>query len=318
MLKAFKKSRKKPIKQFFYLRAVLKLVIPLSLYKRSSFKYYRSLTFGEKKRLLQRVNYYNKLKRFLLSAETPKIKDQKFDSFTYYLDLAEYLRLFPVENRINVLFGDVTEVPERPTIVKSRPIGSDNQNSVVMKLDKLRHYNFIQDDLRFEEKKNQAVWRGTIHQQHRLEFAKKFYQNPLCDVGGFSKRDRNQPWEKGFLSIPEQLEYKYIFCIEGIDVATNLKWGMSSNSLCIMPKPKYETWFMEGTLIPGVHYVEINADYSDVDEKIHYYNERPEEALAIIENAHKYVEQFKHRYNEDIVSYLVLRKYFKNSGQSWT
>jgi hypothetical protein len=315
MLKALKKQRKKPLKQIFYLKAVARLVIPRLFYKRGSWKYYRSLGFGEKKRLLKRVNYYNKLGRFKLGEETPRIRDQKFDSFTYYLDLAEYLRLFSVENRINVLFGDVTHVPERPTIVKSRPIGTDNHNSVVMKLDKLRHYNFITDELSFEDKKPQAVWRGTIHQPHRLAFAKRFYQNPLCDVGGFSPRDRNQPWEKGFLSIPDQLEYKYIFCIEGIDVATNLKWGMSSNSLCIMPKPKYETWFMEGTLIPGIHYVEIRDDYSDVDEKIHYYNEHPEAALAIIDNAHKYVAQFQQHYNEDVLSYLVLRKYFKNSGQ---
>lgn len=316
MFKALHKQRKKPIKQLFYLNALIRLAIPRFLYKRDSWKRYHTLGFSDKKQLLKRVNYYNKLGRFRFGEETPRIKDQKFDSFTYYLDLAEYLRLFPVENRINVLFGDVTHVPERPTIVKSRPIGPHNQNSVVMKLDKLRHYNFIQDDLQFEQKKDQAVWRGTIHQPHRLEFAKKLYQNPLCDVGGFSPRDRNQPWEKDFLSIPQQLQYKYIFCIEGIDVATNLKWGMSSNSLCIMPKPKYETWFMEGTLIPGIHYVEIRDDYSDVDEKISYYNEHPEQALVIINNAHDYVEQFKQQHNEDILSYLVLRKYFKCSGQA--
>ena len=28
-------------------------------------------------------------------------------------------------------------------------------------------------------------------------------------------------------------------------------------SIVIMPKPKYETWFMEGTLIPDYHYIFI-------------------------------------------------------------
>jgi len=314
MLKAIKKYRKKPIKQLFYLRTLVKLATPLILYKRKSRKYYRSLSFGDKKQLLKRVNYYCKLKRFSVD-DAQRIKDQKFDSFTYYLDLAEYLRIFPRENRIHVLFGDVTHVPDKPTIVKSRPIGSDNQNSVVLKLDKLRHFNFIKDDLCFKEKIPKAVWRGTIHQQHRLEFVQQLYQHPTCDVGGYTRGLRDEPWEKGFLNIPEQLEFRYIFCIEGIDVATNLKWAMSSNSLCIMPKPKYETWFMEGTLVPGVHYVEIKDDYSDVDEKINYYNEHPEQALKIINNAHAYVEQFKNTYAEDILSYLVLRKYFRNSGQ---
>ena len=50
-------------------------------------------------------------------------------------------------------------------------------------------------------------------------------------------------------------------------MSSNLKWIMSSNSIAVMPRPEFETWFMEGRLIPGVHYIEINRDYSDLDEK---------------------------------------------------
>ena len=46
------------------------------------------------------------------------------------------------------------------------------------------------------------------------------------------------------MPIYKQLNYKFIFCIEGADTATNIKWVMSSNSLCYA-KAKYETWFME-------------------------------------------------------------------------
>ena len=53
-------------------------------------------------------------------------------------------------------------------------------------------------------------------------------------------------------------------CVEGVDVATNLKWVMSSNSIAVMPKPKIESWFMENMLIPEKHYIEIKEDYSDV------------------------------------------------------
>ena len=41
---------------------------------------------------------------------------------------------------------------------------------------------------------------------------------------------------------------------------------MSSNSVAVMPKPKYESWFMEGKLIPDYHYVLIKDDYSDFEE----------------------------------------------------
>lgn len=314
MFKFLKKYRKKPIKQVFYFRQLIKLSTPIFLYKRKSFKYFQSLSLSEKKQLIKRVNYNCKLKRF--SADTaPRIKDQGYDSFTYYLDLAEYLRFFPRTNRINVLFGDITEVPENPTVVKSRPIGEHNQNSVVLNLDKFRHFNFIKDKLPFESKRPELVWRGAVYQAHRREFVSKYYQHPLCNVGGVTRYDRNQAWEKEHMNIPEQLDYKYIFSIEGNDVATNLKWILSSNSLCFMPESKYETWFMEGSLLPDFHYVKISSDYSDVADKINYYNDHPEEAKEIIQNAHDYVEQFRQIESEDIVSYLVLRKYFKKSGQ---
>ena len=47
---------------------------------------------------------------------------------------------------------------------------------------------------------------------------------------------------------------------------------MSSNSVAVMPRPKYESWFMEGRLQPGVHYIEIKDDYSDLEDKIQYYS----------------------------------------------
>ncbi|MDF5490817.1 glycosyl transferase family 90, partial [Vibrio parahaemolyticus] len=124
-----------------------------------------------------------------------------------------------------------------------------------------------------------------------------------------------QPWEKGFMSIEEQLQYKFLLCIEGNDVATNLKWAMSSNSLVIMSKPKYETWFMEGKLEAGIHYVEVQDDYSDLPEKMDYYLANEQEALAIIENAHQWVEQFKDKRKERLISLMVADKYFTLSHQ---
>ena len=38
-------------------------------------------------------------------------------------------------------------------------------------------------------------------------------------------------------------------------------WAMSSNSVCVMPKPKYESWFMEGKLKDGVHYIKVKDDF---------------------------------------------------------
>jgi RNase adaptor protein for sRNA GlmZ degradation len=99
--------------------------------------------------------------------------------------------------------------------------------------------------------------------------------------------------------------------IEGNDVASNLKWVMSSNSVAVMPRPTYETWFMEGRLIPNYHYIEVKPDFSDVEERLNYYIQHPEEAEEIIRNAHSYVDQFRDEERERLISLHVLDKYFK-------
>ncbi len=117
------------------------------------------------------------------------------------------------------------------------------------------------------------------------------------------------------MSIEEQLTYKFLLAIEGNDVATNLKWAMSSNSLVLMSKPTCETWFMEGRLEAGIHYVEVADDYSDLIEKMEYYIAYPEKAESIIKNAHAWVDQFRDQKRERLISLLVAKKYFEKSGQ---
>jgi hypothetical protein len=118
------------------------------------------------------------------------------------------------------------------------------------------------------------------------------------------------------MTIDEQLQYKFILSIEGADVATNTKWIMSSNSLCFMTKPKFETWFMEGELIPNYHYVLIKEDYSDLEEKINYYIDNTSEAESIIHNANRYVDRFRDGKCEDWLHLKILEQYFDFSGQS--
>ena len=111
------------------------------------------------------------------------------------------------------------------------------------------------------------------------------------------------------MSIRDQLKFKFILSIEGNDVATNLKWIMSSGSLCFMPKPKFETWYMEGTLEAGKHYVLVADDYSDLEEKVRYYSEHADEARAIVANANAYVTQFLDAEREALIGRKVVEKY---------
>jgi Glycosyl transferase family 90 len=229
----------------------------------------------------------------------------------YYYDLKEHARYFPRDFRIAHIFADVTHVPDQPSIVKSRPILGNIENSVLMKLNKLRHYQFVHDKTRFEEKKSIAVWRGSAHSQKRIALVRGYHDHPLCDVKTANRKDRGG----AFMSPASQMSFRYILSVEGNDVATNTKWIMASQSLCIMPQPVYETWYMEGALKQGVHYVEVRSDFEDLEEKILYYENHTNEAREIIRNANAYVAQFLDEPREHLVSLLVLYKYFALTGQ---
>ncbi|MDR0873505.1 MAG: lipopolysaccharide biosynthesis protein, partial [Prevotellaceae bacterium] len=232
----------------------------------------------------------------------------------YFFDTYEYLCYFPKTLKFIPLFGDIIHIPALPSLTKSRPIAGDNANSVLLKLDKIRHFLFLKDKNRFEDKKNMLVSRGKAHGDHRIRFLEMYINHPLCNIGQVN-RNKNPQFIRPRLTISEHLKYKFILCLEGNDVASNLKWVMSSNSIAVMPRPKYETWFMEGTLKPDYHYILIKDDYSDLEERLHYYIEHTNEALQIIENAHQYIAQFRAKRQEDLISLLVLKKYFEKTGQ---
>lgn len=144
----------------------------------------------------------------------------------------------------------------------------------------------------------------------------KFFGHPLVDCGNTAeKSDLPKEWSAPLITLYDHLKYKFVISLEGTDVASNLKWVMSSNSVAVMPRPKYESWFMEGRLQPGVHYIEIKDDYSDLEDKIQYYSTHVEEAEAIIRNAHAFVEQFRDKEREELISILVLEKYFRHTKQ---
>lgn len=188
-------------------------------------------------------------------------------------------------------------------------------NSTLLNMEKIRHFTFIDDPFSFESKQNKLFYRGGIYQAHRARFFEKHFGNPLCDLGHTGSKSIHHAWQKPKISIAKHLPYKFLLSLEGNDVASNLKWVMSSNSLCVAPKMKFETWFMEGRLKGGEHFVEIADDYSDLEEKLEYFITHPKDALEIIHNAHEYIAQFRDKKREDIISLLVLEKYFYYTGQ---
>ena len=90
---------------------------------------------------------------------------------------------------------------------------------------------------------------------------------------------------------------------------------MASNMLVMSPALEFETWYMEGALEPGRHFVLLENDFSDLEEKVAYYTEHTEEAEEIISNAHAWLDQFADPMKERMIAARVLEKYFQLSGQ---
>lgn len=304
----------------YLLKNYLSLLVPNSLYRHKlERKLSEADTRADKEYITSRVDYYCRLQPGShLPADAPCIgkRDKRWHK-VYWFDTRECTRWFPPTLKWVFRPGDINFIPPVPSIVKSRPIAGDNANGVILKLNKVRHFIFVNDSIPFREKKDMAVFRGKVKDKpQRVDFFEKHFHNPICDLGDISRHyAEHAEWHVEKMTIADHLRYKFILALEGNDVASNLKWVMSSNSVAVMPRPTCETWFMEGTLIPNYHYIEIKSDFSDLDERLCHYMQHPEEAEAIIEHAHEYVEQFKDKEREQLISLLVLDKYFKMTGQ---
>ncbi|MCE7042616.1 hypothetical protein [Dyadobacter sp. CY312] len=113
----------------------------------------------------RRLDYYNKLSHqkevgedAVCLSEMKKIKGPS----AYYFDTYEHTRYFRQSLTANLLFKDVIHVPDVPTLQKSRPIGDNNENAVILKMDKKRHFLFIKDPYKFSQKKDILIGRSSI------------------------------------------------------------------------------------------------------------------------------------------------------------
>lgn len=273
----------------------------------------------DKEEIMRRVNYYCKLdkgsnfNRQMWSDKAIMLQDQPVTGQkTYYFDAMEYARYFSQDLRWILDAGDKPYVAPEPAIVKNRPIVEHNENSVILNLDKNRHFLFVRDNKPWRDKKNMTIFRGDLgpRKENRDVFMNRWYGHPMVDAASTNRSEQHPEWQRVKLTIGDHLDFKFIMSLEGNDVASNLKWIMSSNSIAVTPCLTQETWFMEGTLIPNYHYIEVKQDFSDLEERLTYYIEHPDEAEAIIQHAHDYISQFRDEKREKLISVLVLKKYF--------
>jgi len=149
--------------------------------------------------------------------------------------------------------------------------------------------------VRWEDKKSVAVWRGGssgfYRPSIRMQVVDKLYDVPNTDArfvrGGWPINDAVIPDHHygQRMSIEEQQQFKYILVIDGNTLASNGQWTYASGSVPIVVTHPETTRWMDSELHPMVNYVPIKYDLSDLVEKIEWLVNHDEEAKRIAQNA---------------------------------
>lgn len=250
-------------------------------------------------------------------AESIHCLDRSRGKRVYFIDIERYLAYFPPHLRICFQPGDVYSNPSRPSVIKARRLDDGNAlMATVFNLNRVRHFPRPHDPIPFAAKQPVVFFRGKITDKPgRIRFFERWFDSPLTDLGDTSRVPVRPEWGAEKISVASHFRYQYILVLEGNDVGSSLQWVMGSNCVPVMTRPKVEHWLMHSRLVPGVHYIEIADDFSDLEEKLRWYMAHPGEAEKIARASKEYYSQFLDRRRERDISLLTLARYFEATGQ---
>jgi hypothetical protein len=161
----------------------------------------------------------------------------------------------------------------------------------------------------FTKKKNKAIFAGGasggqyFKNNKRLNNAKYVYDNKLSLIDYYITKtlESNDPVFNDFLmnyksiftpkkTITEQLEYKYIYSVDGNAAAWDRPvWVMSSNSLLIKDTTRYELWY-DSLFKKDEHYIE--STIYNIENTITFLNNNPNICMNIIKEANINVKNY--------------------------
>lgn len=145
----------------------------------------------------------------------------------------------------------------------------------------------------FHSKKTECIWRGDISNGSVYNFLEvknktlnpRRYFKKLHEESRFKKVN----FEEKHTSISEQITYKYILDIDGWSSTWSaMVWKLYSGSVLLKTKSKWKQWYYDD-LKEWVHYVPVENDFSDLNDKIEWCIHNETECEKIIENAKEFV-----------------------------
>jgi len=246
----------------------------------------------------------------------------------YVTDLRKDFKNSEIKNfNIYIALGDINTKMNKYCFTRARPIDLTDNFNILLNLDTPVHWDCLNDvnnfDIPFDKKNNKIIWRGTSTGYRggdpsnipRVNLVNKYqnHKNKNIDIkfSHLCQNVINNNYIFNNLSMKEQLESKFLISVEGNDVASNTEWVLYSNSVVIMSKPTMCSWSMQDKLIPGIHYVEVKSDHSDLEEKYEWCLNNLEECKKIAENGKKFIEQFLDKEKEKKITNKIIEIYCK-------
>ena len=229
----------------------------------------------------------------------------------YPQDVIRYLH-YANNKSMFIQCGDSPYIGDNfPVLVKTRdshkPPGQ--QNGVVANLNSARHFGEIGicSDTPWNYKFKEMVWRGadTGWDGSRLNFVKKFgehhnvgFSHYVQDAFEHEELYQDPSLIRGHMPQAEMLRYKYLPVLDGNDKSSSLGWVMASGSVPLMPKPRYHSWVCEPWMLPGVHYVEVERDWSNLGERLEWCRNNDDKCKEIADNGEAFMIQFTDKRRE--------------------
>tara|TARA_R110002074_G_scaffold12423_3_gene45440 strand:+ start:2673 stop:3551 length:879 start_codon:yes stop_codon:yes gene_type:complete len=206
--------------------------------------------------------------------------------------------------------------PNYPVLVKIRDTHNPDSKGVLASLESPRHWGdlFKHKDMDWYDKRPDFIWRGadTNRRGTRLSFVKRFHQEYNIGFSHYVQNSNEKPGQylaeylKGHVDIGGMLKYKYLPVVDGNDKSSALGWILASNSIPIMPRPRFHSWLCEPWLESGKHYIECLPDFSDLLERVAWCKDHDQECSEIAENGTKFMLQFMNPMTESFIEKKII------------
>jgi hypothetical protein len=234
-----------------------------------------------------------------------------------YLNVPHFKKFRPATTRDALDRVTSKECYDGPRDILDTVHNTTNLQAIIWKLATRRHFGLLdkvsREDTPWSLKLNMAVFRGQLtgsrdgfdksksdkencYNMRRCRLVYTHANSNLVHARLTSTRKRLPPTLNGVnlmaskTTIQNLLQYKAIIMLEGNDVASGLKWALLSQSVVLMPTPTHTSWAMEEFLEPWVHYIPLNENATDVDEKMQWVIDHDDIAQRIAERGTLWME----------------------------